>query len=85
MITGASDPATTEALARILTELNEMKLRNAQLESKVSCMQWRRRLSQSPAAETYVWPLALPGRPIAWCCYHWIPFLAPSQAVIFRS
>lgn len=33
---GSSDPATTEALARILAELNEMKLRNAQLETKVS-------------------------------------------------
>lgn len=35
MITPASDPATTEALAKILAELNEMKLRNAQLEQKV--------------------------------------------------
>ncbi|UZJ54574.1 hypothetical protein CBS101457_003894 [Exobasidium rhododendri] len=30
-----SDPATTQALATILAELNEMKLRNAQLEMKV--------------------------------------------------
>lgn len=31
----AADPATTEALAKILSELNDLKLRNAQLESKV--------------------------------------------------
>lgn len=30
------DPSTTEALAKILSELNEMKLKNAQLEQKVS-------------------------------------------------
>lgn len=30
------DPSTTEALAKILSELNEMKLKNAQLEHKVS-------------------------------------------------
>jgi GTP cyclohydrolase II len=31
----SGDPATTEALAKILSELNEMKLRNAQLEQKL--------------------------------------------------
>lgn len=35
MAANSSDPATTEALARILAELNEMKLRNVQLETKV--------------------------------------------------
>lgn len=53
MIAGASDPATTEALARILTELNEMKLRNAQLESKVSRMQWCERATQAFADKDF--------------------------------
>lgn len=29
------DPGVSEALARILSELNELKLKNAQLEQKV--------------------------------------------------
>lgn len=38
----AADPATTEALAKILSELNDLKLRNAQLESKVGLARYDR-------------------------------------------
>ena len=76
MSSTASDPATTEALARILAELNEMKLRNAQLESKVGwvpggdCMHADGRRC------------VLAGGPAAWCCGSTVAVVAQPQALV---